>query len=94
VQCGRLERGQLGGGLLDGVAGVLAAADDAEPRSYAGAEVLEPTRPSSARPNARRCWSGSVHRGDHVTVNENVYGFWIGTLSLPMALCTSLMLIW
>ena len=32
--------------------------------------------------------------GGHVTVKANVYGFWMGTLSPPMALCTSLMLTW
>jgi hypothetical protein len=36
----------------------------------------------------------SARRGGHVTVKANVYGFWMGTLSLPMALCTSLMLTW
>jgi hypothetical protein len=41
---------------------------------------------------AARC--PSAPRGGHVTVKANVYGFWMGTLSLPMALCTSLMLTW
>ena len=38
--------------------------------------------------------SASAPRGGHVTVKANVYGFWMGTLSPPMALCTSLMLTW
>jgi hypothetical protein len=38
--------------------------------------------------------AASAPRGGHVTVKANVYGFWMGTLSLPMALCTSLMLTW
>ena len=38
--------------------------------------------------------AASAPRGGHVTVKANVYGFWMGTLSPPMALCTSLMLTW
>ena len=38
--------------------------------------------------------AASAPRGGHVTVKANVYGFWMGTLSPPMALCTSLIVTW